>query len=123
MKAQEDRGLTDNAWVERIGQLRQMVSDQYDPTTGATFNQFVDWLIENAEEEFDSADERILRRKAQDMLQDAVENRVHAHDELEAIRNLIYYEWPNQWDHMAWVASAPIAEIVDWADTVEMAAE
>ena len=64
MKAQNEAGLTDNAWVKRIGELRQMVADQYDTTQNTTPREFVDWLVESAEEEFDSADERILLRAA-----------------------------------------------------------
>lgn len=67
MRAQNETGLTDNAWVQRIGQLRQMVSDQYDTSQNTTPREFVDWLIESADEEFDSADERILLRHAEDM--------------------------------------------------------
>ena len=66
MKTKTKFDLTDNAWVERIGQLRQMVSDQYDTTLG-TPREFVDWLIESAEEEFDDADECILMQVAERM--------------------------------------------------------
>ena len=67
MRAQNEAGLTDNAWVERIGYLRQLVSDQYDTSNNTTPREFVDWMIESAEEEFDSADERIMLRHAEDM--------------------------------------------------------
>ncbi|TXH58877.1 MAG: hypothetical protein E6Q97_01090 [Desulfurellales bacterium] len=123
MKAQNEKNLTDNAWVERIGQLRQMVSDQYDTTQNTTPQQFVDWLVENADEEFDSADERILLRRAEESLEDAARQRVENEDELDAISDVIFYDWPNKWDHLAWVVSADVSEIVDWAETVEMAAE
>ena len=67
MRAQNEAGLTDNAWVERIGYLRQLVSDQYDTSNNTAPREFVDWMIESAEEEFDSADERIMLRHAEDM--------------------------------------------------------
>jgi hypothetical protein len=66
MKAQEETNLTDNAWVRRIGYLRQLVDDQYDTTQNTTPQEFVDWLVDSAEEEFDSADERIMLRRAEE---------------------------------------------------------
>ena len=67
MKAQNEAGLTDNAWVERIGQLRQLVSDRYDTTQDTTPQEFVDYAVENYEEEFDDADIRIMLRHAEQM--------------------------------------------------------
>ena len=67
MKAQEERGLTDNAWVERIGQLRQLVSDDYDTSLNITPREFVDYAVENYEEDFDDADIRIMLRHAEQM--------------------------------------------------------
>jgi hypothetical protein len=63
VKATENANLTDNAWVERTGQLRQEVSEQYDPDD-CTPEEWVAWFIENAEEEFDDADEAALLRWA-----------------------------------------------------------
>ncbi|MHC4617969.1 MAG: hypothetical protein ACYTEQ_09470 [Planctomycetota bacterium] len=31
---------------------------------------------------------------------------------------LIEYDWDNQADHWKWVATAPISEIVDWAEII-----
>ena len=31
----------------------------------------------------------------------------------------IFYDWPNWEEHMAWIATAGVREIVDWAETVE----
>ena len=67
MRAQNEAGLTDNNWVERIGYLRQLVDDQYDTSQETTPREFVDWLIDSAEEEFDSADERIMLRRAESL--------------------------------------------------------
>lgn len=78
MKAQTEANLTDNAWVNRIGQLRQIVGEQYDTTQNTTPRQFVDWLVENAEEEFDSADERILLRAAEDARLDDLSWRIYS---------------------------------------------
>jgi hypothetical protein len=40
--------------------------------------------------------------------------RVANSDELRPYTNHIFYDWPNWDEHMAWVANAPIAEILDW---------
>jgi hypothetical protein len=29
------------------------------------------------------------------------------------------YDWPNAQEHINWVCTAPISEIVDWAKTIE----
>lgn len=31
---------------------------------------------------------------------------------------VIFYGWPNWAEHMRWIATAPVAEIVDWCETV-----
>ena len=64
MKAFENANLTDNAWVARTNELRQIVSDQYDPAE-TTPAEWVAWFIETAEDEFDEADEAALLRWAQ----------------------------------------------------------
>ena len=48
--------------------------------------------------------------------------RINAEPELDAHRVTLTYDWPNTEEHYEWVATAPIAEIVDWAETVEAAA-
>ena len=47
-------------------------------TQNTTPRQFVDWLVENAEEEFDSADERILLRAAEDARLDDLSWRIYS---------------------------------------------
>ena len=45
--------------------------------------------------------------------------RVNATPELESYRDLlIEYDWPNADEHYDWVATAPIAELVDWAQGI-----
>lgn len=39
--------------------------------------------------------------------------------ELKEHADTILYDWPNWDEHIEWVASASVAEIVDWAETVE----
>lgn len=89
MRINEASDLTDNAWTERIGYLRQIVSDQYDPAIGATPREFVDHLIDNAEETFCIDDERILIRAASaarlDHLTDAIYNAVSGADNTDEI--------------------------------------
>lgn len=38
---------------------------------------------------------------------------------LDAWSEIIFYDWPNWNEHMQWIATAPIAEIIDWAATVQ----
>ena len=65
MKAQTESNLTDNAWVERIGQLRQLVAEGYDPSL-ATPQEYIDFLMEVEDEEFDQADIDIIIREAEE---------------------------------------------------------
>lgn len=44
--------------------------------------------------------------------------RVSEIPELDEISETIFYDWPNWDEHMRWIATAPVAEIVDWAETV-----
>jgi hypothetical protein len=32
---------------------------------------------------------------------------------------LMEYEWDNDTDHLRWVLTAPVAEIVSWAESIE----
>lgn len=64
MKAQQDHGLTGNAWAKRVGELRQMVNDNYDESV-STPGEFVDYAVETYEAEFDAADIRIMRQEAE----------------------------------------------------------
>ena len=45
--------------------------------------------------------------------------RIENTPELAAHAAIILYEWPNWNEHMAWIATAPVAEIVEWAESVE----
>ena len=65
MKAQTEANLVDNAWVKRIEQLRRMVAEGYDPSL-ATPAEYVDYLIEVEDEEFDRADIDIILREAEE---------------------------------------------------------
>jgi hypothetical protein len=130
MRAQEEAGLTDNAWVERIGQLRQMVSDQYDPTRGATPREFVDWLVENSAEEFDNADERILIRAAQyarlDHLSWAIYGIVSGadnRDEIDATQSDIHDWLANGDQGEGRTAEQLAAEYVEYLETAAEAVE
>lgn len=38
---------------------------------------------------------------------------------LAAHAETIFYDWPEGDEHLEWIATAPISEIVDWAETVE----
>lgn len=41
--------------------------------------------------------------------------------ELAAHADTILTDWPNWTEHMAWIATAPVSEIVDWAESIENA--
>lgn len=45
--------------------------------------------------------------------------RVDDTPELDAHRDVILYDWPNDDEHWEWVCTAPVEEIVDWAIAVE----
>jgi hypothetical protein len=45
--------------------------------------------------------------------------RVSETPELDEWSDVIFYDWWNWDEHMEWIATAPVAEIVDWAETVE----
>ncbi len=38
--------------------------------------------------------------------------------ELQPFGDIIFYDWPNWDEHLDWIATAPTAEIVDWAETI-----
>ena len=44
--------------------------------------------------------------------------RVRNTPELNAVRDVIFYDWGDWDNHMEWIATAPVAEILDWAETV-----
>lgn len=48
--------------------------------------------------------------------------RIDTTPELDAHRDTILYDWYEE-DHWQWVCTAPVDEIVDWAETVEREAE
>ncbi len=50
---------------------------------------------------------------------DKARERVENTPVLTAYRDTILYDWPEGNSHWAWVATAPVDEIVDWASMVE----
>jgi len=47
--------------------------------------------------------------------------RVRAWDRLRKHEATIMHDWPEGDEHWRWVCRAPVAEIVDWAESVERA--
>lgn len=45
--------------------------------------------------------------------------RVKETPELQRYEDTIFYDWPNWDEHLDWIATAPIQEIVDWAESVK----
>lgn len=46
-------------------------------------------------------------------------DRVAKSPKLQQYEATIFYDWPNWDEHMTWIATAPIAGIVDWAEAVK----
>jgi hypothetical protein len=53
-------------------------------------------------------------------LHEQAQRRVDSDPRLKAHEPTIMYEWSEGDEHWQWVATAPIDEIVDWAETVEV---
>ena len=52
---------------------------------------------------------------------DQARQRVQDTPQLQPYRDVIFYDWPEGDEHLNWIATAPLAEIVDWAETVQTA--
>lgn len=46
------------------------------------------------------------------------EQRINETPELEQYRDVLLYDWPNRGEHLRWVLSAPVAEIIAWRECV-----
>ena len=51
-----------------------------------------------------------------DPLERTARNRVDSTEALKPFEATIFYDWPNWDEHLEWIATAPVAEIVDWAE-------
>ncbi len=69
MRIDERRYLTDNAWVDRVGDLRQQVDDQYNPADAAP-QRWVEWYTAQTEEEYDPDDCSVLLDRAERLYED-----------------------------------------------------
>ena len=47
------------------------------------------------------------------------QGRVDREPKLKAHESAIMYDWAENDEHWAWVMTAPVEEIVDWAEAVE----
>ena len=47
------------------------------------------------------------------------QKRVDDTPELQPYREIIFYDWIEGNEHIRWVATAPIREILDWCETIE----
>ncbi len=52
-------------------------------------------------------------------LREQAQARVDSTPELARYEDTIMYDWPQGDEHWQWVCQASVAEIVDWAETVE----
>jgi hypothetical protein len=55
--------------------------------------------------------------------EELAEKRVNDTPELKTHSDTIFYDWNNWDEHVEWVATAPIEEIIEWAAMVEGYAE
>jgi hypothetical protein len=39
--------------------------------------------------------------------------------ELKKVSDTIFADWPNWDEHLEWVTSAPVAEILDWVESMK----
>lgn len=69
MKTDERRNLTDNAWVRRVGDLRQQVDDAYNPPDGSP-QDWVEWYTSQEDGEYDVDDCRVLLDRAEQLYED-----------------------------------------------------
>jgi hypothetical protein len=59
-------------------------------------------------------------REPEQTLDERAAARVRNTPELAEHRDLLLgYDWPNTDEHLAWVASAPVAEILDWLSNLD----
>jgi hypothetical protein len=49
---------------------------------------------------------------------DRIEKRITENPELEAYRVEITADWPNMAEHVDWIETAPVAEIISWAESM-----
>ena len=65
MTINERAGLTDNAWVKRINELRNDLEAQYSAMSEVTYADVAEWMLsDEVETEYDLDDADFLRRDA-----------------------------------------------------------
>lgn len=79
-------------------------------------SEVAEWCEEQAEELWgDGAPEDVdWSRVADELLQDAAEQRVNASPALREYEDVIFRDWPNRTEHLMGVAVGDEAETVDW---------
>lgn len=67
MTTNERAGLTNNAWVERINELRNDLEAQYSATPeNVTYAEVAEWMLsDDVDTEYDLDDADFLRREAE----------------------------------------------------------
>jgi hypothetical protein len=53
----------------------------------------------------------------EDLEEGAISTRIDVDPELALVEDLLY-DWIEEGDHIAWVAGAPVQEILDWAKAI-----
>ncbi len=54
---------------------------------------------------------------------DRAETRINETPELDQYRETCLYDWNEGDEHYTWIATAPVTEIIDWAQTIEAGEE
>lgn len=52
-------------------------------------------------------------------LREQAQRRVNSDPKLSVHEDTIMYDWKESDEHWEWIITAPVDEIVDWAETVE----
>lgn len=47
-----------------------------------------------------------------------IQKRIDNNPELKPYADLLQYDWEDEDEHAEWVATAPVSEIVDWAESI-----
>lgn len=129
MRLEERKNLTD----ERLEHLRRAIAGIPWVVTPDNIGEAIEFLVNdgsaaNPDETwlFDDDDVKAMSGIAEELWEEAAESnplwaakaRVDGNGDLEVVRWSLYYDWDNVSGHLRWVATAPVGDILGWADTV-----
>jgi hypothetical protein len=108
----------------RIGQRARSELDQMTEFTGNTEGEIVEQALHDYYVATIRAGMATNAAQAAERTEtmdgtERIERRIEQHPELEPYRAALVYDWPNWNEHVEWATTARVAEIIDWAQTVE----